>query len=110
MARPTTGPHLADILAAAVHWKERCLLADGSVLTDAPLWSSENIALLDQYFVQNPQPGKAPFKEKLQRQLETAPPPVRQLAAEMLWLLFLFPSSIGGDKKLENVREVWSCA
>jgi hypothetical protein len=75
MARPSSVSHLADILAAAEHWKTRCLLADGSVFTDAHLWSAENIDLLDKYFVQNPQPGREPFKEKLRRQLEPAPPP-----------------------------------
>jgi 5-methylcytosine-specific restriction enzyme B len=108
MARTSTVPHLADILAAAEHWKKSCLLADGSVFTDAHLWSAENIDLLDRYFVQNPQPGKDPFKVKLRRQLEPAPPQVRQLGAEMLWLLLQFPSNIGGDKKRENILEIWS--
>lgn len=108
MARTSTVPHLADILAAADHWKQNCLLANGSVFTNAHLWSADNTDLLDQYFVQNPLSGKDPFREKLKRQLEHAPPAVRQLAAEMLWILLLFPNNIGGPKKRENVQEIWS--
>ena len=106
MARLSTIPHVADILAAAEHWKKTCLLADGSVFTDAHLWSGENVDHLDVYFVQNPQSGKDPFRLKLRRQLEPAPPTARQLAAEMLWLLFLFPTKIGGEKKRERSRRM----
>jgi MoxR-like ATPase len=108
MARTSTVSHLADILAAAEYWKQNCLLADGSVFTDAHLWSADNIDLLDQYFVQNPLSGKDPFREKLKRQLEPAPPEARRLAAEMLWILLLFPNNIHGPKKRENVQEIWS--
>ena len=34
--------------------------------------------------------------------------PAKQLAAEILWFLLLFPSNIGGAKKRQNVLEVWS--
>jgi 5-methylcytosine-specific restriction protein B len=33
---------------------------------------------------------------------------VKQLAAEMLWILLLFPSNISGKKKRETVLEIWS--
>src|SRR6266404_8062262 len=109
MARPSTVTHLADILAAASHWKERCLLADGSVFTEGDLWTANNIDAFEQYFVQNPQPGKAAFMEKFRIQLDPeAPTPVRQLGAEMLWVLLLFSSNIGGERKRHNVSEVWS--
>jgi MoxR-like ATPase len=108
MARLSTIPRLANILAAADHWKGSCLLADGSVFTDGRLWSEENLHHLDVYFVQNPQSGGDPFRVKLRRQLEPAPPAACQLAAEMLWLLLLFPSRIGGDAKRGNVLDVWS--
>jgi AAA domain (dynein-related subfamily) len=108
MARTSTVSHLADILASAEHWKQNCLLADGSVFTSLHLWSAVNIDSLDQYFVQNPLSGKDPFREKLKRQLEPAPPVVRQLAAEMMWILLLFPNNIHGPKKRENVQDIWS--
>ena len=108
MARPSTVVMLSEILAAAEHWKSKCLLADGSVFTENPLWSTHNLDLLDQFFIQNPVEGKTSFLEKLRTQLEPAPREVKQLAAEMLWILLLFPSKIGGDKKRENILEIWS--
>src|ERR1700722_1490789 len=108
MARTTKVDSLSEIIAAADRWKTNCLLKDGSVFTDEPLWTADNIDLLDQYFIQNPLEGKESFIDKLRKQLQPALPPVKQLAAEMLWILLLFPSKISGDKKRETVLEIWS--
>jgi MoxR-like ATPase len=108
MARPTDVHSLTEILDAADRWKTNCLLKDGSVFTEEPLWTLKNIDLLDQYFVQNPLEGKESFIDKLQSQLEPAAPEIKQLAAEMLWILLLFSSNISGNKKRERVLEIWS--
>jgi 5-methylcytosine-specific restriction protein B len=108
MARPTAVHSLVEILNAADWWKINCLLKDGSIFTDEPLWSLRNIDLLDQYFVQNPLEGKHSFILKLHSQLEPAAPEVKKLAAEMLWILLLFPSRITGNTKRERVLEIWS--
>jgi hypothetical protein len=100
MARPSTVVRLGEILAAAEHWKTKCLVADGSVFTDNPLWSARNMDLLDQFFIQNPLEGETSFIEKLRTQLDPAPGEVKQLAAEMLWILLMFPSKISGDKSV----------
>jgi hypothetical protein len=67
-----------------------------------------NLASLDEPFIKNPIIGGQPFLEKFRRQLEPTPAPIKQLAAELLWLLLLFPSNIRGPKKRQNITEVWS--
>jgi 5-methylcytosine-specific restriction protein B len=52
--------------------------------------------------------GDESFLEKFQRQLQSTSASVKQLAAELLWLLFLFPVNITGSKKRRNIMEVWS--
>ena len=108
MARTKTIPNLNEILAAAERFKTNCLLADRSVFSENALWTASNINLLDQYFIQNPLAGKETFIAKLGKQLKPAAPEVKQLAAEMVWLLLLFPSNITGNKKRETVAEIWS--
>src|ERR1039457_7165111 len=107
MARLSTIQHLDDVLAAANRLKEHCLLANGSVFSEAEIWTLQNIDLLDKYFVQNPIEGKSSFIEKLSTQLRPSEPAIKQLAAEMIWALLLFPSNISGSKKRESVLEVW---
>jgi hypothetical protein len=113
MARLSTYPDdpksdQPPILDAVQQWKQKCLLSDGSVFSNAPLWTTPNLAILEEHFIQNPITGEEPFLEKFHRQLEPTPGLVKQLAAEMLWLLLLFPSNIGGPKKRENITKVWS--
>jgi 5-methylcytosine-specific restriction protein B len=108
MARLSNIPGLPAILAAADQWKRDCLLGNGSLLSSSQLWTIPNLASLDEHFVQHPLLGNETFLEKLRKQLEPAPAPVKQLGAEMLWLHLLFPSNITGAKKRENVLEVWS--
>lgn len=102
-------PHLAPVLQAAEHWRDRCLRRPGSVFTDRELWTAENLDHLIRHFVENLDEGTGRFLEKLQRQLVPAPAAAKQLAAEMLWVMHLFPSSTAmkaGTKRLQ-VRQVW---
>jgi hypothetical protein len=108
MAQLSTIPELSAILAAAQKWKEACLLNSGSMLSHSDLWTPTNLAALDKLFIQHPIMGGESFLEKFRQQLEPAAPEVKQLAAELLWLLFLFPSNITGAKKRQNIAEVWS--
>ena len=108
MAKLSKIEGLNDVLAAAAQWKERCLLSDGSIFSDNQVWTRPNIDLLDKYFVQNPIEGKNKFINKLNIQLNPSDSTVKQLAAEMLWALLLFPSNISGHKKRETVLEIWS--
>jgi len=113
MARLSTVPEHAEtdeppILNAAQVWKQKCLLSDRSALSDSELWTASNLAILDKQFINNPIKGDEAFLVKFRRQLESTPGPVKQLAAEILWLLLLFPTNIGGPKKRQNIMEVWS--
>jgi MoxR-like ATPase len=99
-----------DVLAAAARWKDRCLLRDGSILADGKrLWTIENLDGMDRYFVRNLNYKKGDFYGKLEGQLGPASAQVKQLAAEMLWLLFIFVAKkgMGGATKRLQIQEVW---
>jgi 5-methylcytosine-specific restriction enzyme B len=98
-----------EVLEAAREWKERCLLADGSVLSAKRLWTPENLDHLDRYFVRNLDYGSGDFYQKLESQLAEAPGAAKQLAAELLWLLLLFvaASAIRGSTKRRAIRTIW---
>ena len=98
-----------EALEAARTWRNRCFLADGSVLSDHQLWTLGNLEHLDRHFVQNLETGEGTFFTKLEAQLAPAPSPAKQLAAEMLWLLYLSVSqeSIKGLTKRMQIRQVW---
>lgn len=104
-----TPPHKSQpIIEAAQHWVSDCLVDDGSMFSDESLSTAANYDVLDRYFVQRPDEGDGSFYEKLQAQLRDAPPAARRLMAELLWVLFLFPSNIGADTKRDGVLRVWS--
>lgn len=101
--------NVSPIYEATAAWKDRCLLADKSALLEGRnLWTSALLEELDQRFVKNLDAGEGNFLAKLKVQLSEGSPDCRQLMAESLWLLLLFPSNVGAAKKRENVREVWS--
>src|SRR6185437_7262086 len=65
---------------------------------------------LHQLFVKSPDTGKRTFLEKFTDQLAKADQGTLRLAAEVVLVHFLFPSSIGGDTKRGLVRTVLSWA
>lgn len=98
------------VLDAAARWRDRCLQADGSILSDRPLWTPENLAHLDRHFLQNLETGQGSFMSKLQEQLAPAPPAAKQLAAELIWILYLTPSeeALKGATKRLHISRVWN--
>ena len=109
MARQNLWPHVAPIYEAAERWRRDCLEGEGSVLAPGgALWTAEGLGELDRHFVQNIDAGEGTFLERLETQLAAGSPAARRLMAELLWVLFLFPSNIGASKKRETVREVWA--
>lgn len=98
-----------EALEAARLWRDRCLLADRSILSDYRLWTLENLLHLDRHFVQNLDEGEGDFLQKLEAQLAPAPPAAKQLAAEILWILYLSVSERGmkGATKRIQIRRVW---
>lgn len=96
------------LFKAARHWVDRCMVEDGSALGSDKLWTSEYLTELDEHFVKQPDAGSGTFYEKLNGQLQGAPPQACCLMAELLWVLLLFPSNIHAKTKRDGIRQVWS--
>lgn len=95
------------VLAAVQNWRDVALLGGNSIYTADDVWSTANIETFDRVFTQNPDETDRPFSAKLQDQLSACSSSVKQLAAEVLWLLLLCPSNISSDRKRENIRTIW---
>ena len=95
-------------LTAAAEWRDQCLVEDRSILAGTVLWTVAAVAELDERFNSQVDTSKDTFLVKLRRQLAGASPSVPKLAAEMLWVMNLFPSNIGPDAKQSAVRSAWS--
>jgi 5-methylcytosine-specific restriction enzyme B len=99
-----TGP----ILAAAARWRDVALLDDGSVFSDKRLWTMQGLEELEGHSPQNLTEVEGNFIEKLKQQLSATVPSTKQLAAEMMWLMYLCPSSIRPPRKRDVIQTIWS--
>lgn len=97
-------------LAGAQYWRDRCLTRDGSVFGEDELWTAANLAALRKHYSERLDFGTGSFVEKFEVQMVDAPPETKKLAAECLWVLFLFPcrGNIGGPRKREMIQTVWA--
>ena len=100
-------PEHAPIYEAAEHWRQRCLEGPGSVFTEESIWTDEALKDLEEHFVGDPIQGKGTFVGKLESQLEDASAVGVKLAAEMLWLMLIYPSNLTAGKKRMYARKVW---
>lgn len=110
MARWTGHPEITKILPAAEAWRDRCLLANGSIFSKQELWTVSNLTAILERFENNPIVGSSrDFLDKLHEQLTGASAAVIQVAAEVIWFLFLFPSSdmMKPETKRSAVVTVW---
>ena len=107
MSRYHASGSLERMLEASQYWKEVALLSDGAVFAKEPVWTLPYLQDLKQYFIDQPDVGKDSFFVKLEKQLEATEPEVKQLAAEMLWVIYLCPDNITKPRKLGNIRLVW---
>ena len=82
---------------------------EGSVFTEKSLWTSDNVGYLVRYYAENLDDGEGGFFQKLESQLSRAPASAKQLAAEMLWVMYLFcsPRSMQPGTKRRQIRQVW---
>ncbi|MGO4811343.1 McrB family protein [Cupriavidus sp. 2MCAB6] len=96
------------ILEAAAHWRDSALLGGGSVLTSNKLWTSSLLDVLDEYFVRRPDVGDGKFLQKLEQQLAPTDGAAKQLVAEMMWVMYLCPSSLTPAHKRKTVQTVWA--
>ena len=97
------------VLNAANAWKEKCLIGDGSLFSNEQLWTKENIEALKENFTDNPLDDKRKFEDKLIEQLKNTTTQVQQLAAEMLWVLYLFvhKTAMRPETKQSNIKKIW---
>jgi hypothetical protein len=103
-----TYPGTERILSAAAEWRERSLLGGESIFRPGTdLWIGAHLDELKRFFVDQPDYSGATFVEKLKGQLAPASAGTKQLAAEMLWVMMLFPNNIGAGAKTDLVAAVW---
>lgn len=109
MARYNSHHDVEPIYGIVESWRVRSLLGDRALLTDEEgVWSAENLSRVAAAFNGNPDTGSDTFLVKLERQLSALDDRAKQLAADMLYLMLLFPSNIGAKKKLENINVIMS--
>ncbi|MBI2769099.1 MAG: DUF3578 domain-containing protein [Burkholderiales bacterium] len=108
MARYCGEVIVGPILEAAALWRDRALLGQGSVfIKERALWTLDALAALDEFYVQRPDEGEGGFHEKLKAQLEPAGSTAIQLAAELMWIMYLCPRKISSAKKRQTIRTIW---
>lgn len=96
-----------NIYQAADAFRASCLLRDGSLLFDEEaVWSPAVLDRIHKAFVATPDEGDRSFIVKFKDQIGQAGQEVVRLAAEILCVYFLFPSSVGGARKRQVVNEV----
>ncbi len=99
------------MLDASQYWKDVALLSDGAVFAQEPVWILSNLQDLEEYVIKQPDEGKGGFVDKLEKQLAVTEPEVKQLAAEMLWVMYLCPDTvIRASTKRMHIRRVWECS
>jgi hypothetical protein len=103
-------PGTEDVLEAAKAWKDRSLIGDKSVFANENLWTLPHLDELQRYFVENLDMGEGNFIEKLREQLAPVSPAAKRLAAELMWVMMLFPSksNVSRQTKSDLIREIWS--
>ncbi len=99
---------VSSILAAARLWIQKCLIEDGSVFVAEKRWTPSLTDEVYCAFVEHPDTGTDDFITKLKGQMANTSNPSRQLMAEMLWALLLFPSNIKASTKRHQIGEIWA--
>ena len=115
MSRYNPNRNTQFLYEAAEHWRNTCLLQDGSVFTDKELWTRENLNddFLRKFIecVTRRDFSDVPsFLGKLVKQLKAinASPEIYQLMAEVLWIMLLGSSGLNPNKRKENAQRLWS--
>ncbi len=95
------------MLEASRHWKEVALLSDEAVFAKKPVWTLPYFQDLEECVIKQPDEGKGSFVDKLEKQLEATKSEVKQLAAEMLWVMYLCPDNMNVSTKHDQIRRAW---
>lgn len=103
-----TGEEQADqILEAVNEWRQRCLINGTSLFSNKNLWNSQYLAEIERDVVNSQLELEGNFMHRLKEQLIGVSPEAKQLASEMLWLLFLCASNISVRTKREQIISIW---
>jgi hypothetical protein len=108
MARQVHDRDISSTLAAAERWIKTCLIEDRSVFSEKSLWTAQLVDEVYHAFVEHPDFGADDFMTKLKGQMRSASPAAKQLSAEMLWALLLFPSNMKARSKRKQISEIWA--
>lgn len=98
----------SQILAKAEEWRDHCLVGGKSLLwPERDIWSPSNLRQFKVCFIDRPDTSKDKnFEQKFKVQLAQEGEDVTRLACELLFVYFLFPSSVGRNRKAGLIREV----
>lgn len=110
MSRYTGAEQADQILKAASEWRQRCLIDGGSLFSNKNLWNSQYLAEIERDVINSQLELEGNFMHRLKEQLASVSPEAKQLAAEMLWLLFLCASNISVRTKREQISTLWELA
>jgi 5-methylcytosine-specific restriction protein B len=90
-------------------WRDKCLLGNGSLLWEGQqVWTKEALEAFKKCFTDNADESDDSFETKYQRQLADQDETVVKLAAELVLVYFLFPSSVSGTRKRDLIQKVTS--
>lgn len=78
------------------------------MFSENEVWSNDLLEEFRKHFVENLDEGEGSFFEKLKAQLSHGSEGLQHLAAEIMWLYFLFPARINAATKISRVAEIWS--
>ncbi|MGJ8639814.1 MAG: AAA family ATPase [Opitutaceae bacterium] len=100
--------NITPILEAAEKWKNTCFGNSGSIFGDEPIWSEKLLDQFREYFVEKPDHGEDDFFTKWEKQVKAGSPQLAKLAAEILWLYYLFPSNVNHTTKVDQICKVYN--
>ena len=108
MAR-SSDHHRERIYELAGDWQRKCLLEGTSLLWPGEqVWTKEVLDSFRACFIEQPDESADSFEEKFRRQLAPEGALVTKLAAELILVHFLFPSSVSGKRKRELIEKIVS--
>jgi hypothetical protein len=98
------------IFDAAREWRDQCLIGRKSLVwRDSEVWTPSNLQRFKACFIDRPDLSKDKnFEQKFKGQLATDNEDITRLACELLFVYFLFPTSVGRPRKTGLIREVAS--
>ena len=115
MAKWNDLPWREDVYKAAEQSRETCFFNDGSIFDHGNIWTTENFLTLEKRVIRlNLNGGN--FWKRFRQPIDEAPHETYILAAEVMWLLRLFPIGVQhGEKrhskilvstKQNNIKEI----